>query len=166
MDEAKQTKRTFWRSKWFYIPVLILVVIGATFVAGMWLSGSRARSVGAVVNSYTAVYAGSDSPKDVPSLMPLYASNAVLQDVAADRTYQGTAEIKTALDSLFATPKFDLTIEGTMIGSDWAAVRWTANGTRVDSGRLAQVSGVTLLQISKGKIVRETWYYNPAAAPF
>ncbi len=166
MDEAKQTKRSFWRSKWFYIPVLVLVVVGVTFVAGMWLSGSRARSVAAVVDSYTAVYAGSDSPKDVPSLVALYADNAVLQDVAADRTYQGTTEIKAALESLFATPKFDLVVEGTMIGSDWAAVRWTANGTRVDTGRLAQVSGVTLLEISKGKIVRETWYYNPAAAPF
>ena len=165
MDEPKP-KRSMWRNKWLYTAIAVLVVVGATFVAGMWFAGRHARSVGTVVDSYTAVYAGSDSTKDVPSLVPLYASDAVFQDVAADRTYQGATEIRAALDTLFATPKFDLTVDGTMIGSDWAVVRWTANGTRVDSGRLAQVSGVTLLEISKGKIVRETWYYDPAKAPF
>ena len=163
MAEGKQS---VWRSKWLYFTILALVVIAAAFAGGAWLGGRNARSVAAVVDSYTAVYAGSDSTKDVPALMPLYADDAVLQDVAADRTYQGTAEIEAALDSLFATPKFDLTVERTVVGSDGAVVRWTANGTRTDSGRLAQVSGITLLEVSKGKIDRETWYYNPAKAPF
>lgn len=159
-------KRSLWRSTWFWVTIVVLVVLLAAFAGGMWLAGRNARSVATVVDSYTAVYAGSDSTKDVPDLMPLYADDAVLQDVAADRTYEGTAEIKAALDSLFTTPKFDLTVEGTVIGSRGAVVRWTANGTKVDSGRLAQVSGVTVLQISKSKVVRETWYYDPAKAPF
>lgn len=79
---------------------------------------------------------------------------------------KGIDEIKTALDSLLATPGFDLAVEYTLIGSDSAVVGWTANGTRADTSRLAQVSGVTVLQISEGKIVRETWYYDPAKAPF
>ena len=161
-----EPKRSLWRRVWFYVVILVLVLFGAAILGGMWLGGSRTRSVAAVVDSYTAVYAGSDSTKDVPSLVALYASNAVLQDAAADRTYKGTTEIKAALDSLFATPKFDLTVKGTVIGSKGAVVKWTANGTKVDSGRLAQVSGVTVLEISDGKIMRETWYYDPAKAPF
>ena len=159
-------KRSIWRSKWLYFAILVLVFIAAAFAGGVWLDGRTTRSVGAVVDSYTAVYSGSDSTKDVPSLMPLYADNAVLQDVAADRTYQGATEIKAALDSLFATPEFDLTVEGTVVGDDGAALRWTANGTQTDSDRLAQVSGVTVLEVSKGKIERETWYYDPVKAPF
>ena len=43
---------------------------------------------------------------------------------------------------------------------------WTANGTKISTSRLAQVSGVTVLEVSKGKIMRETWYYDPVKAPF
>ena len=161
-----ERKRSLWRRIWFYVAILVLVLFGVAILGGMWLGGSSARSVAAVVDSYTGVYAGSDSTKDVPDLVKLYARNAVLQDAAANRTYRGTTEIKAALDSLLATPKFDLTVKGTVIGSKGAVVKWTANGTRVDSGRLAQVSGVTVLEISGGKIVRETWYYDPAKAPF
>jgi len=167
MSEGKpERKRSLWRRIWFYVAILVLVLFGVAILGGMWLGGSSARSVAAVVDSYTGVYAGSDSTKDVPDLVKLYARNAVLQDAAANRTYRGTTEIKAALDSLLATPKFDLTVKNTLVGSDGAVVRWTANGTRVDSGRLAQVSGVTVLEISGGKIVRETWYYDPAKAPF
>lgn len=161
-----QEKRSIWRSKWLYMIALTVFVLSALFGAGYWLAGSGARSVSGVVDSYSKVYAGSDSTKDVADLVPLYASDATFRDVAADRTYEGSTEIKAALDSLLTTPGFDLTIEHTSIGSDFAVVDWTANGTKIAIGRLAQVSGVTVLQIAKGKIVKETWYYDPAKAPF
>ena len=159
-------KRGVLRSKWFYIAILGLVLVGSAFFGGMWLAGRDARSVAAVVASYAAVYAGSDSTKDVPALMLLYSEDAVLRDLADGRTYQGTAEIKTALDTLLATPEFDLTVERTLIGKDWALVTWTANGKKAETERLAQVRGATLLELSKGTITRETWYYDPANAPF
>lgn len=161
-----EKKQSMWHNKWIYVLIVTFIIFGALFVAGMWFAERGARSVSAVVDSYTKVYAGSDSTKDVVDLVPLYASNGTLRDVAADRTYEGIDEIKTALDSLLATPGFDLAVEYTLIGSDSAVVGWTANGTRADTSRLAQVSGVTVLQISEGKIVRETWYYDPAKAPF
>jgi len=161
-----EEKRSMWKNKWLYVVIVTLVIFGATFFAGMWFAGRGARSVSTVVDSYTNVYAGSDSTKDVADLVPLYASNSTLQDVAADRAYEGTAAIKTALDSLLATPEFNLSVEYTLIGGDSAVVGWTANGTAVGTNRLAQVSGVTVLQISEGKIARETWYYDPAKAPF
>lgn len=161
-----EEKRSVWRNKWLYVVIVMLFIFGAVFVAGMWFAGRGARSVSSVVDSYTNVYSGSDSTKDVAALVPLYASNSALRDVAADRTYEGTDAIKAALDSLLATTGFDLTVDYTLIGSDSAVVGWTANGTRVGTSRLAQVSGVTVLQISDGKIARETWYYDPAKAPF
>jgi hypothetical protein len=158
--------RALWRNKWIYIPVTVLILFGAAFAAGWWFAGSGTRSTAGVVDSYTAVYAGSDSPKDVAVLMPLYAEGGIFWDVSADRTYEGTAAIEAALDSLLATRNFDLTVERTLIGDSWAVVTWTANGTRAGTDRLAQASGVTLLEFSKGKIIRETWYYDPAKAPF
>ncbi len=159
-------KQNVWHRRWPYAVLLTVVIIAGLFVAGMWFEGRSARSVAAVVDSYSGVYAGSDSTKDVASLVPLYASDAVLQDIAADRTYRGIDAIKRALDSLFATPAFNLTVERTLIGGNSAVVEWTANGTEVGTGRLAQVSGATVLEISKGKIAREMWYYDPAKAPF
>ncbi|MBN2822316.1 MAG: nuclear transport factor 2 family protein [Coriobacteriia bacterium] len=162
----EKTKRSLWRSKWLYIVVAALLIVALSFVAGLWIADSGERSVSAVVDSYTAVYAGSDSTKDVADLVPLYAENGVLRDVATDRTYEGLVEIRAALDALLSTAGFDLTVEKTLIGDDWALIQWTADGTETTSGRLAQVGGTTLLEIAEEKIIRETWYYDPAKAPF
>lgn len=125
----------------------VLLVLGVAFGGGM-------------------SYEGLDTTKDVPVLLPLYAPDAVMHDAATDRTYTGASEIESALNALLATPDFDLTIERTLVGDGWALVFWTADGMRPDLDRVAQVVGVTSLEVSKGKIERETWYYDPAKAPF
>jgi ketosteroid isomerase-like protein len=143
-----------------------LVILGVMFAAGMWFADRGERAVADVTESYAAAYAGLDTTKDVPLLIPLYAADAVLHDAATDRTHRGTTEIEAALNGLLATPDFDLTIERTLVGDDWALVFWTADGTKPGLGRLTQVAGVTSLEVSKGMIESETWYYDPAKAPF
>lgn len=152
--------------RWLFVLLAALVALGAAFVGGMWFADRGERAVEAVTESYAEAYDGLDTTKDVPGLLPLYAPDAVLHDAAADRTYTGTGEIETALNALLATPDFDLTIERTLVGDDWALVFWTADGTRPDLDRVTQVVGVTPLEVSNGEIVRETWYYDPAKAPF
>ncbi|MHB1136465.1 MAG: nuclear transport factor 2 family protein [Coriobacteriia bacterium] len=152
--------------KWLFVLVVVLVALGAAFVAGMWFADRGERAVEVVVESYTAAYEGLDTTKDAPGLLSHYASDAVLHDAASGRTYTGADEIEAGLNGLLATPDFDLTIEKTLVGDDWALVYWTADGMRPDVNRVAQVVGVTSLEVSNGKIERETWYYDPAKAPF
>lgn len=159
-------RRSLWRSGRTWLAAGVVVGLIAAFVGGVWFAGRGARSVAAAVDAYTAVYAGIDTTKDVAVLMPLYAEDGVFRDAATDRTYRGTGEIESALDALLATPEFDLSVEETLIGRDWAVVKWTADGKSVESDRLAQVAGTTVLEFSKGRIVRETWYYDPGKAPF
>lgn len=155
------------RSKrWLFALLAVLVALGATFIAGMWFADRGERTVAAVTESYAAAYKGLDTTKDVPGLLPLYAPDAVLQDAATNRTHKGSTEIEAALNALLATPDFDLTIERTLVGDDWALVFWTADGIRPELERVTQVVGVTALEVSKGKIERETWFYDPAKAPF
>ena len=153
-------------SRWLIALLAVLVVLGVTFVAGMWFADRGERTVAGVAESYAAAYEGLDTTKDVPGLLPLYAADAVLHDAATDRTHRGSSEIEAALNALLATPDFDLTIERTLVGDDWALVFWTADGIRPELERVTQVIGVTALEVSKGKIERETWYYDPAKAPF
>ncbi|MBN2566367.1 MAG: nuclear transport factor 2 family protein [Candidatus Eisenbacteria bacterium] len=152
--------------KWLYVLLAVLLALGVTFVGGMWFADRGERSVAALTDSYAQAYEGLDTTKDVPGLLPLYASDAVLHDAATDRTHSGAGEIEAALNALLATPDFDLTVERTLVGDDWALVFWTADGIRPDLDRVTQVVGVTSLEVSKGKIERETWYYDPAKAPF
>jgi hypothetical protein len=152
--------------RWLFALLAVLVVLGATFVAGMWFADRGERTVAAVTESYAAAYEGLDTTKDVPVLLPLYGPDAVLHDAATDRTHTGAVEIEAALNALLATPDFDLTIERTLVGGDWALVFWTANGIRPELQRVTQVVGVTALEVSKGKIESETWYYDPAKSPF
>jgi hypothetical protein len=152
--------------RWPIAIVAVLVALGVTFAAGMWFADRGERTVATITESYVAAYEGLDTTKDVPGLLPLYAPDAVLHDAATDRTYKGAGEIETALNALLATPDFDLTLERTLVGDDWALVFWTADGMRPDLDRVAQVVGVTSLEVSEGTIERETWYYDPAKAPF
>lgn len=152
--------------RWLFALLGALVALAVAFVAGMWFADRGERAVADVTESYAQAYDGLDTTKDVPGLTPLYAPDAVLHDVASDRTYTGIGEIETALNALLATPDFDLTIERMLVGDDWALVFWTADGTRPDLDRVTQVAGVTSLQIADDEIERETWYYDPAKAPF
>jgi hypothetical protein len=152
--------------RWLFALLAAVLALGVAFVAGMWFADRGERAVADVTESYAEAYEGLDTTKDVPVLLPLYTSDAVLHDAANDRTYTGTGEIETALNALLATPDFDLTIERTLVGDGWALVFWTADGMRPDLDRVAQVVGVTSLEVAKGKIERETWYYDPAKAPF
>ena len=152
--------------RWLFVLMAGLLVLGVAFVAGMWFADRGERAVAAVTESYAGAYEGLDTTKDVPVLLPLYAPDAVLHDAASGRTYRGAGEIESALNALLATPDFDLSIDRTLVGDGWALVFWTADGMRPDLDRVAQVVGVTSLEVSKGLIERETWYYDPAKAPF
>lgn len=152
--------------RWLYFGIAGLLFVGAVFVAGAWFAGRGERAASTVVDSYGEAYAGRDTPKDVPILLPLYEPNAVFHDAASGRTNQGVSEIEAALNTLLATPEFDLSVDRTVTGNGWAMLFWTADGGLPDSARITQVAGITVLEISKGKIVRETWYYDPAKAPF
>lgn len=154
------------RNIWVWAALVVLAVLAITFVAGLWSADRNERAVAKVVAAYAKAYEGEDSTKDVPALVPLYDQAAIMRDVATDRSYEGVARIETALNSLLATPGFDLSIKQTLVGDDWAVLSWTADGTKPATGRLTQVSGVTVLQVSKKKIVGETWYYDPVKAPF
>ena len=163
MDDRTRKPRD---KKWLFALLAVLLVLGVTFVAGMWFANRGERAVASVTESYAEAYEGLDTTKDVPVLLPLYAPDAVFHDAATDRTYRGISEIENALNALLATPDFDLTIERMLVGDSWALVFWTADGMRPDLDRVAQVVGVTSLEVSDGKIERETWYYDPAKAPF
>ncbi|MDP2400986.1 MAG: nuclear transport factor 2 family protein [Actinomycetota bacterium] len=155
------------RSKrWLFFLIAGLLLVGTVFAAGAWFAGRGERTAAALADSYAQAYVGRDTPKDIPILLPLYAEDAVFHDAARNRTNQGVSAIETALNTLLATPEFDLSIDRTLTGNDWATLFWTADGALPDSGRVAQVTGITVLEISKGKIVSETWYYDPAKAPF
>ncbi|MDO8879412.1 MAG: nuclear transport factor 2 family protein [Coriobacteriia bacterium] len=163
MDDRVRNPRS---RKWLFILLALLVAAVVVFVAGMWFADRGERSVAAVTESYAEAYEGIDTTKDAPGLLPLYAPDAVLHYAATGRTHTGTGEIEAGLNALLATPDFDLTIERTLVGDDWALVYWTADGMRPDLDRVAQVVGVTSLEVEKGKIAKETWYYDPAKAPF
>lgn len=163
MDDRAQRPRS---RRWLFGLLALLLIVGVAFVAGMWFGARGERAVAAVTESYAAAYEGLDTTKDVPVLLPMYAPDAVLHYPATDRTYRGADEIENALNALLATPDFDLTVERTLVGDSWALVFWTADGMRPDQNRVTQVAGVTSLEVTKGKIERETWYFDPAKAPF
>lgn len=160
----KDTKPRSWR--WLIFSLAGLLLAAAIFASGVWFAGRGERAAAELVDSYNEAYAGLDTPKDVPVLLPLYSQDAVLHDAARDRTNQGVSEIETALNTLLATPEFDLSIDRTLTGDGWAVVFWTADGGLPGSARVTQVAGITVLEVSEGAISRETWYYDPAKAPF
>ncbi len=115
---------------------------------------------------HAAVFEGPESEKDVVELLPLYADEAVMEDVASNRRFVGKPEVERAPKTMLAAPDLDVTVGTVASGDGWAAVSWTADGTQSGSGRLAQVEGVSILEIDGGLIVGERLYYDPARSPF
>lgn len=111
-------------------------------------------------------------------LARLYAGDVVYQDTARDRRYVGPSAAIAAHAQMFRLRGVRFRTMGVAAGPGWAAVMWkrtdreggkppaglSAEYTRW--GRRPTIRGVTILEIRKGKIARETIYCDHIRTKF
>ena len=100
---------------------------------------------------------------DVDAIVPLYGDDAVFEDIPSGESYRGRAAVRSMFEALFS-PSTRFRVAAIRPAGDWGVLEWIWSGRTKASGTLFDVRGVSILEVSRGKVVKETIYYDPAAA--
>ncbi len=100
---------------------------------------------------------------DADAIVPLYAGDAVFEDVPSGESYRGTEAVRGMFEALFEPPT-RFRVVGLRAARGWGVLEWIWSGRTRKTGGPFEVRGVSILEISGGKVTKETIYYDPAPA--
>lgn len=100
---------------------------------------------------------------DVDAILPMYADDAVFEDVSGGESYRGPAAIRSMFEGLFS-PSTRFRVTAVRAADGWGVLEWVWSGRTRTSNAPFDVRGVSILEISGSKVTRETIYYDPAPA--
>ena len=101
---------------------------------------------------------------DVEAIVSLYEDDAVLEDTSDKEAYRGKVAVHEMFEALFSAPETRFRIASVRGGGDWGAIEWVWSGRSRGSARPFEVRGVSILEVPKARVARETLYYDPAPA--
>ncbi len=98
---------------------------------------------------------------DVDLILSAYAEDFLFEDPSAEQNIQDKTSLRSYFQSLFSLPKACFSDIHIFDGGDFAAIEWTWSGVRRTTGEPFRVRGASVIELSEGKIRRETIYYDP-----
>jgi steroid delta-isomerase-like uncharacterized protein len=104
--------------------------------------------------------------RDQEKTMSFYGDDIIWEDAATKDHVTGKPELTSMVIWLFALPDVKWDVTSSFVSGDgkWAATEWVWSGTNAGQGY--SITGVSILEIRDGKIVRETIYYDRTSSPY
>jgi steroid delta-isomerase-like uncharacterized protein len=108
---------------------------------------------------------------DPEKAVSFYTDDCVLENLATGEVCHGKNEVKAIVKRMSTDyPDFRFESKSCFASGNWAASEWVMTGTHTHSsvpampatGKRFSVRGVSILELRKGKISRETEYWNLA----
>ncbi len=100
---------------------------------------------------------------NVDAILPLYADDAVFDDVPDGESHRGKAAIRSMFEALFSgSARFR--VSAVRPAEGWGVLEWVWSGRTRKSNTPFDVRGVSILEISGSRVTKETIYYDPAPA--
>ena len=117
-----------------------------------------------VVKDYIAAI----NSHDVERIASFFTDDCVFEDQAFGIVSHGKKELKEIFTATFvASPDLKVKLKSFFSAGDWIASEWVMSGTSVGdflgvkgTGKKWSVRGASITQYSKGKIKRDSDYYN------
>jgi len=140
--------------------ISIYILIG---FAGAFLYGPQARGQTAVAQNWIDAWNSTDPEKLVATFTP----DGVYEDVAFGITKKGSAELRD-LHKFFHNAVSGLCVKlvDSHVANGHGTIEWVFGGTDVDvfkTGKPFAVRGVSVIEVSDGRISRNLDYYDAAA---
>lgn len=107
---------------------------------------------------------------DAAKISSLWAEDGVLDDVTSGQVIRGRKKLKASFSDIFdAFPNVKWELKSLFSAGDRVAVEWVETGTQTGdwvgipaTGKSYSIRGASLVELRKGKISRETSYWNLA----
>jgi steroid delta-isomerase-like uncharacterized protein len=109
---------------------------------------------------------------DVGKILSFFTDDCVYEDVAMGVVNHGKKELETFINSLFVDfPDFKLEGKSAFQAGDWVGGEWVMTGTFAHSsnpampatGKKFSARGASISELRKGKIIRNSDYWNLAS---
>jgi len=102
---------------------------------------------------------------------PLFTDDCVYEDLALGRVCHGKEEAKAFFDeTLVFSADFKIELKSAFVAGDWMGSEWIMSGTHTGdvpamkaTGKKFSIRGASILELRKGKISRNTDYWNMAS---
>ena len=101
---------------------------------------------------------------NLEKILSIYAENAVFEDISAGQRIMDKTTLRTYFEQLFSLPGVSFSDIRILDGSNFAVIEWIWSGLKCDTGETYRVRGASVVELWKGKIVRESIYYDPKPA--
>ncbi|MBL7209749.1 MAG: ester cyclase [Dehalococcoidia bacterium] len=108
---------------------------------------------------------------DVDKILSFFTDDCIYEDVAAGNVSRGKEELKAFISFTFAAfPDFKLDSKSVFGAGDWGASEWVMSGTQAGdlpgipaTGKSFSARGASIMELHKGKLSRNTDYWNFAS---
>ncbi len=108
---------------------------------------------------------------DLDKISTFFADNCILEDVALGIVSNGKEAVSAFYISMFADfPDLKFEVRSIFAVDDWSVMEWIMSGTHTRStltknsipatGKPFTVRGTSIYRLNKGKLIKETAYYN------
>jgi len=101
---------------------------------------------------------------DVDKILSAYAENAIFEDIPAGLQIMDSTRLRSYFEQLFSLPEVAFSDIRIFDGGDFAAIEWTLAGVKRDTSVPFRVRGASVIELSEGRIARESIYYDSRAA--
>jgi steroid delta-isomerase-like uncharacterized protein len=118
-----------------------------------------------IMNDYSAAW----NSHDMERILSFFMDDVVYEDVAIGKVNRSKKELKDFISSLFVDfPDFKIEMKSGFNTGDWSAGEWVMSGTFAHSsipglpatGKSFSVRGASITEFRKGKISRNSDYWN------
>jgi len=101
---------------------------------------------------------------NVEKILQIYADEFLFEDTSAKQRIVDRTILREYFRRLFAMPGVSFSDIKVFEAEQFAALEWTWGGVNRSSGELFKVRGGSVMELSEGKVRRESIYYDPQSA--
>jgi len=97
-------------------------------------------------------------------IIEIYADEFLFEDTSSREQIIDRASLRKYFQQLFAMPQVSFSEIRIFEADRFAVIEWTWGGVKRTTGEPFQVRGASIIELSEGKIRRESIYYDPRSA--
>ena len=101
---------------------------------------------------------------DTNKIVEIYAKNFLFEDTSSGEQITDREALRKYFQQLFALPQASFTDIRVYEAECFAVLEWTWGGVSSTSGEPFNVRGASVIELSDGKVIRESIYYDPKPA--
>ena len=102
--------------------------------------------------------------RNTEKIMEIYADKFLFEDTSSMQRITTRTSLRSYFDQLFNLPGVCFSDISVFEGNHFAVIEWTWSGLNLMNNTIFHVRGVSIMELSEGKISRESIYYDPRTA--